>query len=87
MSKINIVSVEIIEHRDTGLLVGMSEDMKGLYVHGRSLDEMERRIPLAIREILEAEGRKNVVVRPVDDARDLPPVFSSHSVRKFELAA
>lgn len=80
------ISVEIIEHRETGLLVGLSSDMAGLYVHGRSVEEVERRIPLAIKEILEAEGKNNVrVVSLQEDA--IPAPFASRSVRKFELAA
>lgn len=90
MSTAKIISVEIIKHRNSDLLMGISDDMKGLYVHGRSYEEVESRIPGAIREILEAEGKTNVQVLPVEDSprEAMPSSFvSTHTVRKFALAA
>jgi len=90
MGTARIITVNIIKHKDTGLLLGTSEEIKGLYVHGRSLEELESRIPDAIREILEASGKKNVKVMAVEDGE--PPVVtpSFHAARssvKFALAA
>jgi predicted RNase H-like HicB family nuclease len=48
--------VETIEHRETGLYVAVSDDLPGLYVHGRSERELEERVPVAIKALLEAAG-------------------------------
>lgn len=90
MTAARIITVNIIKHRDTGLLLGTSEQMRGLYVHGRSIEELESRIADAIKELLEAEGKTGVKVLPVEDAdaAKIPPAFiSTKSVRKFALAA
>lgn len=60
------VLVEVIRHSETGLLLAMSEDMKGLYVHGRTIEEIDERLPQAIRSLLEADGVKAVRVRPIE---------------------
>lgn len=57
--------VEIVLHQGTGLLVAVSDDLPGLYVHGRSTDELSDRIPLAIKAILEADGS------PVSEIREV----------------
>ncbi|KFC65037.1 hypothetical protein FF80_02887 [Devosia sp. LC5] len=86
MSTDRIIIVEIVRHRDSGLLLGKSEQMRGLYVHARSIEELERRIPLAIKEMLEATGEKNVQVLPFED--EIPEAFvASGETRKFALAA
>lgn len=89
MSKAKIISVEIVKHRGSDLLVGISDDMRGLYVHGRSYEEVESRIPDAIRELLEAEGKKGVQVLPVEDASGAvsEAFVSTHTTRKYALAA
>lgn len=89
MSTAKIITVEIIEHRETGLLVGISEDMKGLYVHGRSREELEARLAPAIKELFEASGKPNVQVLSVEDhAPEVSPAFvSTRAFRKFAIAA
>jgi predicted RNase H-like HicB family nuclease len=49
--------VTTIRHRETGLYVAMSDDLPGFYAHGRSVREIEERIPQAIKMILEASGK------------------------------
>src|SRR5688572_23670442 len=51
-----LITIQTIRHRDTGLLVAMSDEMKGLYVHARTDADLLERIPIAIRDILEADG-------------------------------
>ncbi|QRG06125.1 DUF1902 domain-containing protein [Xanthobacter dioxanivorans] len=51
-----MINVEIKRHRETGLLLATSEDMPGLMVHGRTMAEMEERLPIAARDILEHQG-------------------------------
>jgi predicted RNase H-like HicB family nuclease len=72
--------VETVEHRETGLLVAMSDDLPGLYVHGRSEEELEERIPVAIKALLEAQGLKvGAIVKCKRD--DLPKEFHSNVIR------
>ena len=51
------IAVEVIQHKTTGLLVAQSEDLPGLMVAARTYEQLEREIPEAIREILEASGK------------------------------
>lgn len=51
-------TVETIKHRKTGLKVAVSDDLPGLYVHGRSDEELFERIPIAIKAMLEASGEE-----------------------------
>lgn len=60
------ITIETIRHRDTGLIVATSPEMKGLIVHARSEKELNVRIPQAIRAILEAEGVRVVDVKPAE---------------------
>lgn len=50
------ISVEMLVHDGTGLIVAVSDELKGLYVHGRTIAEVEARLPECIRALLEAEG-------------------------------
>jgi len=52
------IRVYIVGNRQTGLLVALSDDMKGLMVAGRTEEQIELELPDAIREILEAEGHR-----------------------------
>lgn len=54
-----LIDVAIQEHKVTHLLVATSKSMPGLYVAARSVEQIRRELPGAIRELLEAEG--NVV--------------------------
>lgn len=90
MTAAKIVNVRIIKHRDTDLLLGISDEMRGLYVHGRSVEELENRIAAAIRELLEAEGKVGVQVLPVQDSDSAvvtEAFVSTNSIRKFAIAA
>lgn len=72
------IEIRIMCYEKTGLLVAQSKDMRGLIVHGRSFAEINERVPLAIKALLEAEGCTRVVVEPVeianDDATGLEPL-------------
>lgn len=89
MSTARIITVDILRHKGSDLHMGISEDMKGLYVHGRSIEEVESRVPAAIKEILEAEGKTGVQVLPVEDLRreTVPAAFIASTVRKYAIAA
>ena len=62
------IDIEIIRHAETGMYLAFSEDMKGLYVHARTLAELNDRVPVAIRDIYEAAGQKIESIEPVFDA-------------------
>jgi predicted esterase len=51
-----IIKIRVLSHSTTGLLMAMSDDMPGLVVHGRSDEDLERKLPAALRELLEASG-------------------------------
>lgn len=51
------IRVHLIEHRKSGLLAAVSDDLHGLVVHGDTEDEIRERLPAAIRDLLEADGR------------------------------
>lgn len=61
-----IINIEIIRHRGTGMYLAMSDDMKGLYVHARTLAELGERVPVAIKDIYAAAGRPVESVTPID---------------------
>ena len=71
------IRVQLVANRETGLLVALSDDMKGLMVAARSEEEIERELPDAIREILEAEGNTVLSVTAEAGPRGLPAGFSS----------
>jgi Domain of unknown function (DUF1902) len=77
-----VITIQVVYYKETGLLVAFSDDLKGLYVHARSEEELRERIPVAIRDILQADGHEvdNVseLVRPEVDAGFVP------ALRKYE---
>lgn len=78
------IHVSIISHAKTGLLLATSEDHKGLMVHGRSLEEIEARLPVAIRALLEAEGKTVASITPIDLGHDVKKAGFSPSTATFE---
>lgn len=63
--------IQVLEHRETELLLAISPDHKGLYVHARDLDELEERIPVALQELLEAEGIAVLSVKAVPESEPI----------------
>lgn len=70
-----LINVYTVSHKDTGLLIAMSDELKGLYVHGRTQQELEDRIPIAIRAILEADGKKVISVKKEAGSEPRPGGF------------
>lgn len=62
-----LINIEIVRHRDTGMYLAFSDDMRGLYVHARTVRELDERIPVAIKAIYEAAGRPVTSVTVCDD--------------------
>jgi hypothetical protein len=78
-----LITIQTIRHRETGLIVAMSDEMKGLYVHARTDADLLERIPIAIRDILEADGYEVLDISEVGS----PPAVNTGFVpalRKFE---
>jgi predicted RNase H-like HicB family nuclease len=61
--------VRIMRHKKTGLFLAISDDLKGLYVHARTEEDLLQRIPIAARDILEAETGEKVKVYPSSPAK------------------
>jgi len=64
------LSILVTPFRDADLLVAVCSEMSGLVVHARSLDELDAKLPGAIRELIEASGKKVLAVETV--RHDLP---------------
>lgn len=61
------IRINVLMHEKTGLMLATSPDHKGLYVHGRTPQELEERIPLAIKALLEAEGKQVLDIIKTDE--------------------
>jgi hypothetical protein len=64
----NFLKIDVVEHRKTGLMVAISKDLPGLTVHGRNEEELDERVPEAIRSMLEAQGHTVESVVKVEEA-------------------
>ena len=72
-----LIRVQIMRHKATGLMVGVSDDLKGLMVAGNTEDEIEARMADAIREILEEKGERILSVTVEPDRAGVPEGFSN----------
>jgi len=61
------IKIDVLEHPKSGLMVAVSDELPGLYVHGTNDGELAARIPEAIRALLEAEGNRVLSVLPTQD--------------------
>jgi predicted RNase H-like HicB family nuclease len=61
-----ILKVQVLENAKTGLLIATCDELPGLWAHGRTEAELEKRIKSGIRLILEAEGRTVSDIHPSD---------------------
>lgn len=75
------ININVVRHATTGMLVAISDDMRGLIVHARSKAELERRLPLAMTEMLEAEGYRVISITTTAEPDDVPVEFVSHRFR------
>lgn len=77
LENIREIKVVTIYHKNTDLMVAFSDDLKGLFVSGRSEDDLREKIPKAIQELFEAEGIKVISVSAEHDDESLPSSFKS----------
>jgi hypothetical protein len=64
-----IVRIKTLEHASGGLFVAVSDDLPGLSIAGLSTDEIENKIPAAVREFLELSGYQVLSIEISRDAR------------------
>ena len=79
-----LIEIQVAKNKRTGLLIATSDDLRGLFVHGSTMDELNERIPVAIMAIMDAKGHKNVSVRPTEQV-SLENIGFESQTRKFEL--
>lgn len=84
MENHRFIEISVVKHKTTGILVATSDDMRGLFVHGKTMEELDERIPSAIVALLEAKGHKGVVVRAAEEV-SLEDLGFEAQTRKFEL--
>lgn len=83
-----VININVLKHEGSDLLIAISDDLRGLVVHGRSTAELEGRISPAIREVLEAQGYTVLDVEKVDADDTLPAGFVPPRLRaRARLAA
>jgi predicted RNase H-like HicB family nuclease len=65
------INIRLFRHSETGRLFATSDDLKGLMVSGRSVDEIEEQLEAAITELLMAHG-EHVVGVTAKPASEMP---------------
>jgi hypothetical protein len=78
MAETRTIRVAVMEHRDTGLLIATSDDLKGLVLAGRTEDAIGKQLPDAVRILLEAEGSNVLSLTTGRDSTGLPNSFTTH---------
>lgn len=68
--------INVVQHKSSDLLVALSPDLPGLMVPGRSVNEIEERLPAAMQELLEARGFKVVRIETTPENDHLPEAFA-----------
>lgn len=79
------IYVQLLKQDRTGLYAAVSRDLPGLMIHDYSIAEIERRLPIVIRELLEAAGHEvESVTAERDEKIDLahlqPPAYIANAV-------
>ncbi len=82
------IHVTTLRHSTTGLLMAISDDLKGLLVPGRSQEDIREKLPAAIKELLEAEGFVVGKVETTEEDNGIPKNFQTPVfLAKAELCA
>jgi len=76
-----IIQIKSKFNAKNGLIAAFSDDLTGLLVVGRTIEEIEGKLPGAIREILEAEGNivEGVDMLPEEDEWEGSPQFTAEA--------
>jgi predicted RNase H-like HicB family nuclease len=75
------IRVTIATHRASGLMIAVSPDVPGMYVHGKSKEEIEARIPIAIEALCAADRQL------ASQGPKLPEGFLPEKTYELELVA
>ena len=59
------MTVRFLKHRNEDFYIALSNEHKGLYLCGESIEEIEAQIPAVIKALLEAEGKIVIDVLPM----------------------
>jgi uncharacterized protein DUF1902 len=70
-------TIQILRYKDSDLLTAFSDDLPGLLVPARSHEELDERLPRAVKELLEAQGETDVSVVLEDAPAGSPKGFVS----------
>ena len=70
---VEIVRVWIEDDTESGLLVAKSDDLPGLLVAGRNMEELEQEVPEVIRAMFHARGLEVTVRRARRTEKDYMP--------------
>lgn len=52
------IRVRVLQHRSTGLLVAISDDLPGLSIAAKTIEEIESELAPVVRGLLEAQGER-----------------------------
>lgn len=74
------INVVLFTHDQSGLMVAVSPDVPGLYVHGKSEEEINSRIPIALRALAEADQKL-----AADRVKGLTPPEGFHLKGEYQL--
>ncbi|TPI29002.1 DUF1902 domain-containing protein [Mesorhizobium sp. B3-1-6] len=80
------INIDVISHEKSGLLVAVSDELPGLYVHGDTYEEIRARLPDAIKSLVEASEKTQVEVQEVDDS-DIERVGFQSQRKRFIYSA
>ena len=81
------IHVNIRQHKKTGLLIAVSDEMPGLLASAPDKETLLARIPKLIAALLEAEGKEGVLVRHVEDDLEQAGFESNSAIYAMEVAA
>lgn len=73
--------IRLLKHKTTDLMLAVSDDLTGLMVPGRSEEEVVERLPRAIRELLEADGKEVASIELEEDSPTdfIPPAYIANA--------
>lgn len=72
------VRIQLLRSKETGLIAAVSDDLPGLMTVGTEIEEIQRRLPTAIAEIISVQFGVDVDVR-LEESADLSVPFESLS--------
>jgi hypothetical protein len=73
------IQIHVVQHKKTGLLAAVSDDLEGFIVHAHDEDELFAKLPEAFEDFMEASGKpvSNVQVEQNTPAGFWPPSYTA----------